>query len=272
MDGALLQDAVAIASGTAVGLSLGLVGGGGSILAVPLLYYAVGIGSPHHAIGTSAAAVAATAVLGLVGHARAGTVRWPCALTFAIAGVAGAAAGAAFGKALDGDKLLALFGFLMIAVGVLMFRPRVSTVWTDVHLDRNTAPRLLPALAGLGLLVGFTSGFFGIGGGFLIVPGLIGATAMPILNAVGSSLVSVAAFGATTAASYAISGLVDWWLAGLFVVGGIIGSFIGTEIAKRVAVSGRALSAIFAIVLIAAGIYVALRGIAAWAAIPQIGS
>jgi uncharacterized membrane protein YfcA len=69
-----------------------------------------------------------------------------------------------------------------------------------------------------------------------------------------------------------MSGLVDWWLAGLFVVGGIIGSFIGTEIAKRVAVSGRALSAIFAIVLIAAGIYVALQGIAAWAAIPQLGS
>ena len=74
--------------------------------------------------------------------------------------------------------------------------------------------RLLPLLIGIGFLVGALSGFFGIGGGFLIVPGLMGATAMPLINAIGSSLVSVTAFGLTTAASYACSGLVDWPLAG----------------------------------------------------------
>ena len=78
-------------------------------------------------------------------------------------------------------------------------------------------PRLLPWLIGVGFAVGALSGFFGIGGGFLIVPGLIGATAMPLINAIGSSLVAVSAFGLTTAASYAWSGLVDWPLAGLFI-------------------------------------------------------
>jgi uncharacterized membrane protein YfcA len=263
MDATLLQDALALASGALVGLSLGLVGGGGSILAVPLLFYVVGIGTPHQAIGTGAAAVAATAALGLIGHARARTVKWPCALAFAVAGIAGAAAGAAVGKTFDGERLLALFGLLMIVVGALMLRPRRNGSNADIRLDRETAIRLLPALAALGLVVGFASGFFGIGGGFLIVPGLIGATAMPILNAIGSSLVSVTAFGATTAASYAWSGLVDWWIAALFIAGGLVGSLAGTEIAKRIG-GGRGLTIGFSAVVIAAGFYIAFKGIVAW--------
>jgi rhodanese-related sulfurtransferase len=83
---------------------------------------------------------------------------------------------------------------------------------------------LLPQLLGIGFGVGLFSGFFGIGGGFLIVPGLMPATGMPLTFAVGTSLVAVAAFGAATAASYAISGLIDWWLAGLFVLGGLLGA------------------------------------------------
>lgn len=262
MDATLLQDALALASGALVGLSLGLVGGGGAILAVPLLFYVVGVGTPHQANGTGAAAVAATAALGLIGHARARTVKWPCALAFAVTGVAGAAVGAAVGQAFDGERLLALFGLLMIVVGALMLRPRRNSGDADVSLGRENAARLLPLLAALGLAVGFASGFFGIGGGFLVVPGLIGATAMPILNAIGSSLVSVTAFGATTAASYAWSGLVDWWIAGLFIAGGLVGSLAGTEIAKRIA-SGRGLTVAFSAVVIAAGLYVAFRGIRA---------
>jgi hypothetical protein len=264
MDATIIQDALAVASGALVGLSLGLVGGGGSILAVPLLFYVVGIGTPHQAIGTGAAAVAATAALGLIGHARARTVKWPCAITFAVAGMAGAAAGAAVGKTFDGDKLLTLFGLLMIVVGALMFRPRSGGGVADVSLGRENAARLIPLLAGLGLAVGFASGFFGIGGGFLIVPGLIGATAMPILNAIGSSLVSVTAFGATTAASYAWSGLVDWWIAALFIAGGLVGSMIGTAIARRIAGRGRMLTVAFAAIVVAAGLYVALSGLATW--------
>ena len=261
----LLQDALAVASGSAVGFSLGLVGGGGSILAVPLLFYVVGVGSPHEAIGTGAVAVAASAALGLFGHARAQTIKWPCALVFAVAGVAGAVAGAAVGKAMDGGRLLALFGVLMVVVGLTMLRPRRGGFDPDVRLNAESAARLLPLLGGVGLLVGFASGFFGIGGGFLIVPGLVGATAMPIVNAIGSSLVSVTAFGATTAASYAVSGLVNWWIAGLFIVGGLIGSLAGTRLAHRLASRGPVLSLVFAAIVIAAGLYVGWKGFADWA-------
>ena len=264
-DFALTRDLLGVASGALVGFSLGLVGGGGSILAVPLLVYIVGVASPHVAIGTSAVAVAASAALTLVGHARAHTVKWPCALVFAAAGIAGAAAGAALGKAVDGDKLLGLFGLLMIGVGLAMLRPRKGGDNPDIQLTRANARRLLPLLAGIGFTVGAASGFFGIGGGFLIVPGLVGATAMPILNAVGSSLVSVTAFGATTAASYAASGLVDWGIAGIFVAGGLAGGIAGTRLSHRLAARKRTLSIVFAVIVICVGVYVAWQGLAALA-------
>lgn len=260
----LAQDILAVVSGAGVGLALGLVGGGGSILAVPLLFYVVGVGSPHMAIGTSSVAVAASAAFGLFGHARAHTVKWPCALTFAAAGVIGAALGATLGKSVDGGKLLALFGLLMIAVGVSMLRPRLRGNDPDVRLSAANVWRLLPLLGGTGLVVGFVSGFFGIGGGFLIVPGLIGATAMPILNAIGSSLVSVTAFGLATAATYAASGLVNWWIASLFIGGGLAGSLAGTRLSHQLAGRGQLLSRVFATIVIAAGIYVAARSIEAW--------
>ena len=117
---------LSVGSGSLVGLILGLIGGGGSILAVPLLVYVVGVPSPHVAIGTSAIAVAASAAINLIGHARAGTVRWPCAIVFALSGIVGAAIGAQLGKMVDGNRLLALFGALMIVVGLLMLRPRRS--------------------------------------------------------------------------------------------------------------------------------------------------
>jgi uncharacterized protein len=260
----LLQDVLAVASGAGVGFSLGLVGGGGSILAVPLLFYVVGVGSPHVAIGTSSVAVAASAGFGLLGHARAHAVRWPCALVFAAAGVIGAALGAAIGRSIDGDRLLAFFGVLMIAVGIAMLLPRRGGSDPNVRLTSENAARLLPLLGGIGLVVGFASGFFGIGGGFLIVPGLVGATAMPILNAIGSSLVSVTAFGATTAVSYAAFGLVNWWIAALFILGGVLGSAAGTGVARQLAGNGRILSLVFAGIVVAAGLYVAARGVSVW--------
>jgi uncharacterized membrane protein YfcA len=255
------QDLLSVGSGSLVGLVLGLIGGGGSILAVPLLIYVVGVPSTHVAIGTSAIAVAASAAVNLAGHARAGTVRWPCAIVFALSGIAGAAGGAQLGKLVDGGRLLGLFGALMIVIGLLMLRPRKSEGDTNVRLTRTSMPRLLPLLIGGGLLVGALSGFFGIGGGFLIVPGLIGATAMPLLDAIGSSLVSVTAFGSTTAASYAFSGLVDWRIAALFIVGGAAGGALGIALAKRLAGHKRALSLVFSGVVVTVGIYVVTRSL-----------
>ena len=119
----------------------------------------------------------------------------------------------------------------------------------------------LPGLLGAGLGAGTLSGFFGIGGGFLVVPGLMLATGMPILNAVGSSLVAVTAFGLTTAASYAASGLLDWALAGLLVVGGVAGGWLGARSAGRLAAHRGALNSVLATLIAAVAVYVLWRSL-----------
>ncbi len=252
-------DIPAIGSGALVGFVLGLIGGGGSILAVPLLVYVVGVRSPHVAIGTSAVAVALSAFANLIGHARAGMVKWPCALVFASVGVAGAAVGSALGKAFDGQKLLALFGALMIVVAIAMARRKASAGDPAVALTRTSAPQLLPALAGYGAGVGALSGFFGIGGGFLIVPGLVASTRMPLPMAIGSSLVAVTAFGVTTAVSYALSGMVDWRLVALFVGGGVMGGLLGGRASRMLSTRRAWLSATFAGLVAVVGAYVLVR-------------
>jgi uncharacterized protein len=246
-----------LASGALVGFSLGLVGGGGSILAVPLMVYLVGVPEPHVAIGTSAIAVAANAAVNLSNHARGGTVRWSCALPFAAAGIIGAFVGSIFGKMLDGQKLLALFALLMLVIAALMLKTRSRIGLPDAKMSWSN----MPAILGLGLATGTLSGFFGIGGGFLIVPALMLATGMSIMNAVSSSLVAVTAFGLTTAASYAWSGLISWGLAGLFVAGGISGGLIGTRLARLLADRRGALNVLFAAVIVAVALYMLLHSL-----------
>lgn len=254
-----LQYVLGVGSGALVGFVLGLVGGGGSILAVPLMVYLVGVREPHIAIGTSALAVAANAATGLAHHARLGHVKWRCAALFAAAGVAGAAIGSTAGKNFDGQKLLFLFALLMIAVGVLMLRRRASFGNPDVTLGRENAGKLV----GYGLGAGAFSGFFGIGGGFLIVPGLTAATGMSMINAVGSSLVAVTAFGLTTSANYALSGLVDWWLALAFVAGGFAGSMAGTRLARHLSKERGRLAMVFAGLIFVVAAYMLWRSYAA---------
>ncbi|WP_309602754.1 sulfite exporter TauE/SafE family protein [Sphingomonas sp.] len=257
IDGLVMLSAVL--SGAAIGLILGLVGGGGSILAVPLLVHVVGIRSPHVAIGTAAIAVGLNAAMGLVGHARHGNVNWRCGAIFAATGVAGALTGAALGKAYDGQKLLFLFGSLMVIVGLSMLRKRNADPRSDIALTSANAGQLVPRLAPAGLGVGLLSGFFGIGGGFLIVPGLIWATRMPITKAVGTSLLAVTAFGLSTAASYALSGLVDWPIVGLMIIGGVVGATAGIALGRRLAGRKRLLETAFGIMVIVVGVYVALK-------------
>ncbi|MDF0544919.1 sulfite exporter TauE/SafE family protein [Sphingobium sp. H39-3-25] len=245
-----------LASGGLIGLILGLVGGGGSILAVPLLIYVVGVGSPHAAIGTAAVAVTVNALASLVGHARTGRVKWRCAGVFAVSGMIGAALGAELGKAFDGKRLLVLFGLLMICIGLSMLRKRRTADAPDVRLTRDSAATLLPRLVPIGLGVGLAAGFFGIGGGFLIVPGLILATAMPLAYAIGTSLVVVSALGLTTATSYAASGLVDWTVTALLVAGGVGGTITGIALGRSLGARKGLLERGFAGVVIAVGIYV----------------
>ncbi len=248
---------MAVFAGTLVGLILGVIGGGGSILAVPLLVYVVGVKSPHVAIGTSSIAVALSAFANLIDHARRGHVCWPAALLFAISGIAGAALGSTIGKHTEGQKLLVLFGMLMIAVAISMALKRDGDSEPQVSLDHANTPRV----AGIGLAVGLLAGFFGIGGGFLIVPGLVAATSMPMILAIGSALVSVTAFGLTTATVYALSDLIDWRLVLLFVGGGIVGALSGGQLATALATKKRALSLVFAAVVAAVGVYVVVRGV-----------
>jgi uncharacterized protein len=249
------QDFAAVCSGAAVGFSLGVIGGGGSILAVPLLLYVVGVADPHVAIGTSALAVSVNAFVNLFGHARARTVHWPSAAVFATAGLVGAAAGSSLGKLVDGKKLLIIFALVMIIAAVAMVRPRRGGSTCPPPLDRRKVLRL----AAFGTGAGFASGFFGIGGGFLIVPGIVLATGMPILNAIGSSLLSVGTFGLTTAINYALSGFVAWTIAAEFIAGGIVGGVGGTLAAVRLARHKHLLSWLFAGVVLVVAVYMLVR-------------
>jgi uncharacterized membrane protein YfcA len=233
------------ASGALVGFSLGLVGAGGSILATPLLVYVVGVAQPHIAIGTGALAVSVNAFVTLIGHARAGNVRWRYSIVFAAIGILGALAGSNVGKLVDGARLLFLFGLAMLAVGVMMLRPRRENAAPERTADLETW--LLTAA--VALTVGVVSGFFGIGGGFLIVPGLLLATNMPMIQAVGSSLLAVGAFALATALNYALSGLVDWRVAGEFISGGIVGGVLGMTVCNRLSTSKNALNRVFAMLI-----------------------
>lgn len=245
-------------SGVLVGFTLGLVGGGGSILAVPLMVYVVGVKNPHLAIGTSALAVAANALAGLASHARAHNVNWRCGGAYALAGVLGAFAGSSAGKAVNGQHLLLLFALLMLVIAALMFRSRGQEGVEGVVCNRDNFPKVTAFGFGTGVL----SGFFGIGGGFLIVPGLVASTAMPVGRAIGTSLVAVTAFGLTTAFNYALSGLVDWALAGTFIAGGVLGSIGGTALSRRMAAAKGQLSTVFAGLVLAVAVYMIWQGLA----------
>ncbi|MEQ9448942.1 MAG: sulfite exporter TauE/SafE family protein, partial [Rhodospirillaceae bacterium] len=152
-----MPDLLAVASGSIVGFFLGLLGGGGSIMAVPLLLYVVGVNDVHLAIGTSAVAVAASAAFSLVVHARGGTVKWRCAIAFAVSGSIGALFGAALGKATDGQHLALAFAAAMLGVGATMLLRKSREGDPDVQLSSKVALRLVPT----GFATGAASGFFG---------------------------------------------------------------------------------------------------------------
>ena len=247
----LLQQVLAVFSGMLVGFTLGLIGGGGSILAVPLLLYLVGYQNPHVVIGTTALAVALTAYINLIPHWRAGNVRWKPAIAFAIPGVIGAVIGAQLGKIFPGKQLLFLFAILMIGVAISMLRPRKARIEKPMRTGMAQYARTTP----VGFFVGALSGFFGIGGGFLIVPGLMFATDMTLINAIGSSLFSVGMFGTTTAITYALSGLVNWVIALEYIAGGVLGGLLGARLAGRLSAQKKTLNYIFAGVVIVVAIY-----------------
>ena len=250
----LTQAGSAALCGAFVSFSLGLVGGGGSILAVPLMIYVIGLTNAHTAIGTAALAVAVSAFLNLIPHARAGHVRWGPAFAFAASGVVGAAMGSSIGKLVDGPKLLNYFAMLMLVVDVLMVRSS-----RRVPAAGMTMATPYGKLCGTAVGAGSVSGFFGIGGGFLIVPGLMFSAHLAIVEAIGTSLVAVGSFGLTTALNYALSGQVDWMVAFEFVAGGAVGGVAGARLAARLAPKRGLLNTLFAAMIVAVACYVLYR-------------
>lgn len=245
--------ALSVLSGALVGFILGFIGSGGSILALPLLVYVVGYaGDPHVAIGTTALAVAVSALVNVVQHARLGNVRVREGLMFAAPGVVGALAGAWLGLLTDGERILFLFALVMLVVAYRMWKspaPGASKTSEVRPPPSKVMPRILPA----GLAVGGLSGFFGIGGGFLIVPALGWAAKMDVRRAIGTSLLAVATFGFATAARYGLAGKLDLPVAGLFIAGGIAGGVLGTTLSARA--PQKLLRQVFAGVLVVVAFY-----------------
>ena len=228
--------------GFAIGLSLGLLGGGGSILTVPALVYLVGQ-SPQAAVTTSLAIVGGNSVLGAAFHNGQGTLNWRVAGLFGGAGMITAFAAAGLSKHFSPAALLVAFAVLMLVVGALMFLRR------DRQGDPvRQRPWWVALLAGAG--VGVLTGVLGVGGGFLIVPALVMLVGLPIYQAVGTSLVIIAANSAAGLLGHLNQGLFDLSLTLVFVGAGLAGTFVGSKLSHRLpAASLKQAFALFVVVL-----------------------
>ena len=212
--------ALTIALAVFVGIALGLLGGGGAILTVPLLAYVAGL-DPRQAITISLLVVGVTAAVSAITQARAGRVQWRTAALFGSAAMAGAYAGGLLARLIPGSTLMIAFAVVMIAAAIAMMRGRKNPA-------AATARRMpLLKLAVLGVGVGMVSGLVGAGGGFLLVPALalMGGLTMPV--AVGTSLVVISMQSFAGLAGHLASQHIDWRLAGMVTAAAIIGGLVG---------------------------------------------
>lgn len=281
---------LAVASGLLIGLSLGALGGGGSILAVPALVYLLGQPA-HQATTVSLVVVAAAALTGAVLHGRAGRVRLKEGAAFGVLGVAGSYAGSLASNAIAPDVLLAGFGALMLAVaGVMTMRVRTmvpvpaALVAQTAAGPGETGPRagqraarpahaaperagllgmgsrpLLIATAATG--VGLITGFFGVGGGFIVVPVLLLVLGFDMPTAAGTSLVVIAVDSAAALAARVSHGWphIGTTPSAIFAAGAIVGALAGSRVAGRV--NPRRLSAAFTVVILVVAAYTLFRAL-----------
>lgn len=210
-----------------VGISLGLLGGGGSILTVPLLVYIAGMDAKA-AIATSLLVVGVTSAAGAVSHARAGRVQWRTGLVFGAAGMAGAYAGGRLGTLIDGTILLIAFALMMAATAFAMLRDRSEPKPADHEMA-------VGKVIAEGLVVGLVTGLVGAGGGFLVVPALVLFGGVPMGIAVGTSLVVIAMKSAAGLAGYLSGVSIDWPLAAAVTAAAVVGSVIGGRLVDRIA-------------------------------------
>lgn len=240
----MAQLILAASFGLAIGLALGAVGGGGSILAVPLLVYALGF-TAHQAAAASLVIVGASALAGGVGHARAGHVDVHTATVFAAAALPAAVAGAFVSTSVSDHLLLAGFGVLLLVAAWLM-RHTISGGADESH--RGGVTRTILIGAGTGVL----TGFFGVGGGFLIVPALVIALSLPMAEAVGTSLVVIALSSGGALVIHLNATQIPWALTSFFAATAILGALLGTRLTAGA--SSERLSVIFAGLAVVVGV------------------
>lgn len=220
--------ALTVALAVFVGIALGLLGGGGSILTVPLLAYVAGMDAKQ-AIATSLLVVGVTSAVGAVSHARAGRVQWRTGLIFGGAGMAGAYLGGVLARFIPGTVLLIGFALMMIATAIAMLRGRKNVVSSD------TAHRLpVPKILAEGLVVGLVTGLVGAGGGFLVVPALALLGGLPMPVAVGTSLVVIAMKSFAGLGGYLSSVHIDWTVALAVTAAAVVGALIGARVTAKV--------------------------------------
>ncbi|MGJ7441766.1 sulfite exporter TauE/SafE family protein [Aquipuribacter sp. MA13-6] len=237
----------------AVGVSLGLLGGGGSILAVPLLVYVAGLDSKE-AIATSLLVVGVTSLAALIPHARAGRVRWRTGLVFGTAAMVGAYVGGRLAEFIPGTVLLIAFSLMMLATAVAMIRGRRAVAEREggmrvglvlleggvglVLLEGGVGLVLLEGGVGLVLLeggvVGLVTGMVGAGGGFLVVPALVLLGGLPMSAAVGTSLLVIAMKSFAGLGGYLASVQIDWALAAAVTAAAVLGSVVGGTLTGRI--------------------------------------
>ncbi|MBJ7338134.1 sulfite exporter TauE/SafE family protein [Mycolicibacterium sp.] len=220
--------ALTISLAIVVGVALGLLGGGGSILTVPLLAYVAGLDA-RAAIATSLLVVAATSVVSAITHARAGRIQWRIAALFGAAAMAGAYTGGRLARYVPGTVLLVAFAIIMIGAGIAMLLGRKDVQPGD---DRPPLPILRISLLGVG--VGIISGLVGAGGGFLLVPALVLLTGLPMPVAVGTSLVIISVQSFAGFAGHLAGEHIDWHLAGYVTVAAVVGALIGGRLITRI--------------------------------------
>ncbi len=212
----------------AVGVVLGLLGGGGSILTVPLLVYVARMDTKE-AIATSLLVVGVTSAVGAISHARAGRVQWRTGLIFGAASMTGAYTGGRVAEFVPGEWLLIGFALMMIATALAMLRAR-REVATD---QRPTGPRTARIVID-GLIVGLVTGLVGAGGGFLVVPALALLGGLPMPVAIGTSLVVIAMKSMAGLAGYLASVTIDWQLAAAVTGAAVLGALLGGPLAERI--------------------------------------
>jgi uncharacterized membrane protein YfcA len=253
---------LALPLGLLIGISLGALGGGGSILTVPALVYVIGE-NPRNATSASLVIVGVTALTGTIGYARSRRVRWGRGLVFGLVGIGGSLLGSDLNKLVNPNVLLLAFaGLMVLAAGAMLQRsaqPRSLEPSAPRTAGDGLAAKRLVGVAAVGTVVGFMTGFFGVGGGFVVVPGLVLALGFGMPEAVGTSLLVIALNSVVALAARGGVTALDWHVVIPFTAAAIAGSVVGGGLAARVPAS--ALERSFAGLLVLVSVYTATRSI-----------